>query len=168
VTSWVAEPSIIAVEHQLPALAAAARVDQHRLGLPREHADEPDAKPAGHRSVAALARREQPRQLLIDDRLVHARAGVDDRELEDHRVGVGDRMTLELDLDAIAARVHRVLDQLAQEVVGRLELRNQPLEQRVDFGGGHRPARVCQNSRTSCRSAGASDMRCVLGSSCCA
>src|SRR5690606_2123467 len=97
-----------------------------------------------------------------------------DRQLEDHPIDVGVAtatatprsvlgVALEGHLDPVAPRIHGALDQLAQEVVGRLELRHEALEQRVDFGGGHR-AGECSLGTVATRKQPESNEETLVGS----
>jgi hypothetical protein len=87
-----------------------------------------DTKPMPKRPIFVksplLRRREQPRQPGVDDLPRHPLAGV--RHLDHHQPAA--RLVLDADVDLLAARVDRVLDQLPQEGPRVRELVHEPLE----------------------------------------
>jgi hypothetical protein len=133
----------VGVEHHLPGLAAAPGVEQDGARVGGEDRDEADAELADLGEVAVLARGEQARQLIVDDRLVHALAGVVDVDDDRALVGaaVARRQELHPHVDRVRAGVDAVLDQLAVEIEGRAELGDEVLDRlngEVDLELGRR------------------------------
>ncbi|MFT3711130.1 MAG: hypothetical protein QM817_26170 [Archangium sp.] len=106
-------PRGVGLEEHAPRLAIARGVDSHEIGRAREDADEADAELADLGEVVLLGAAELGDEVVLDDVAVHALAPVGDRDERDaFRISGA---PAERDLDAVAARVDAVLNQLSIE-----------------------------------------------------